>query len=146
MRRIIVLAMLTLAAAASADRLRKGDAIRDVPKESVEYALKDGWQRMPQVHMRAPEGGVYMVDEDKVAAAIEQHFWLMTPAEVEAWEAKERERFSRTLDDMGPSWGEENWVWIASGVAGLLVVLYSVLWIKELRRRHAARSSSPSSS
>jgi hypothetical protein len=49
---------------------------------SVEYALKDGYQRLPKVRMRKPDNTTIDVDEDLVDGALQAGYWKMTPAEV----------------------------------------------------------------
>lgn len=84
MQRIsVVAAMVVLARPALAERLRAPDGtVREVPEASVEYALKDGYQRLPQVWIRSPQGEAMLMDEDLASAAERIGAWRMTPEEI----------------------------------------------------------------
>ncbi len=80
---LVMVAAVLIASSARAERLRGPDgAIRDVPEASVEFALRDGYQRLPKVLMRTTSGGVVEIDEDAAADAERQGLWRMTPSEV----------------------------------------------------------------
>jgi hypothetical protein len=83
----VVVVVVLWFASAYAERLRAPDGeIREVPSASVEYAIKDGYERLPQVWMRAPDGKATTIDEDLVPSLARQGYWKMTPSEVESQE------------------------------------------------------------
>lgn len=84
MRTLMVVAALVASVGhASAERLRSPNGeVREVPDASVEYAIKAGWQHIPKVWMRSPNGGAVAMDEDLVSAAERIGAWKMTPEEI----------------------------------------------------------------
>jgi hypothetical protein len=56
--------------------------VREVPSASIDYAVRDGWSRLPQVLMRKPDGEVTSVDADLAEAAEHMGYWRMTEAEI----------------------------------------------------------------
>lgn len=118
--RWVVVAAVLWASTASAERLRGPDGVaKDVPSESVEFALKDGYTRIPRIPMRAPEGGSYDVPEDQVAAAIDRGFWKMTPSEVAAM--RDAEWAKMRADDSAA----ERWRW-AEGLALVVGIVAAI--------------------
>lgn len=89
---ILVVVVLLVSMRVGADRLRAPDgSIRDVPSESVEFALRDGYTRIAAVTMRAPGSGyLYDVDEDLVRGLEAVGFWKLTPSEVESVQGQRR--------------------------------------------------------
>ena len=76
-----------LCGVAGAERLRAPDGgIEDVPDKSAEFALRDGYTRIPTVRMRTPEGIAVSVYEDSVEEAKARGYWRMTPSEIESEE------------------------------------------------------------
>jgi hypothetical protein len=95
---VVATASMIWTTSAWAERLRARDGtIRDVPEESVDFALKDGYQRLPTVFMRDRSGSVREVYEDMAKDAEEQEgWWRMTPSEVAAYRSKQLdERLAR---------------------------------------------------
>lgn len=93
MRAAMLIAVLFCSSSAGAERLRRDGVTRDVPDESVEFALQDGYERIPQVYMREPDGDVVLVDEDIAPRAqTERGLWRMTDAEIDAHKRGERPR------------------------------------------------------
>ncbi|HKP08303.1 MAG TPA: hypothetical protein VJU58_13705 [Microbacterium sp.] len=92
---VVAVAIIAGAAAPlTADRLRAPDgSVRDVPSESVDFAIKDGYTRIPKVLMRPPSSDlVYEIDEDQVALREAEGYWRMTKSEADAWRSAEYER------------------------------------------------------
>jgi len=80
---VVVLALALAGSSAVAERLKGPDGqIREVPTASVDYAIRDGWRRLPQVMMRKPSGEVVSIDVDLAEAAERLGCWRMTPKEV----------------------------------------------------------------
>lgn len=76
---------VALGTPASAERLYAPDgSVSAVPVASVEFALRDGFRRIPKVDMRSPEGQHVLVDEDQVTDFRGRGYWPMTPSEVDA--------------------------------------------------------------
>ncbi|TMQ26341.1 MAG: hypothetical protein E6J90_04505 [Deltaproteobacteria bacterium] len=115
MSRWIVVTILLWCSVSDAERLRGPNGqVRDVPEASVEYAIKDGWTRIPKVKMRKPDGGVVDMDDDLVEAAERRGAWRMTAKEItddaeakraqaEAKRAQAEAKAERTK----PGWFEE---------------------------------------
>lgn len=82
--RVVALIVVMVSMGAAAERLRSPDGkeIREVPDASVAYAIKAGWQRLPKVWMRGPNGSAVLMDEDLVSDAERIGAWKMTPDEI----------------------------------------------------------------
>lgn len=98
---LVVMFVATLwASGAHAERLRAPDGtVKEVPEQSVEFALRDGYTRIPKVDMRSPSGEHVLVDEDQVQAAIDQGFWKMTPSEVANENRNRLDRITQEVED-----------------------------------------------
>lgn len=120
----MVAALALAATTASAERLRAKDgSIKDVPAESVEFALREGYVRMPKVMMRAPEGTVHDVDEDFVEEATRRGFWRMTDAEVAAYWSKHFDRIGEEAKaERKQADSEQRWRGLLTIAIGLAVV------------------------
>jgi len=81
------------ASAAHGERLWAPDGtIAVVPAQSIEFAIRDGYRRIPKVDMRTPQGAHVLVDEDQVPMARAQGYWSMTPSEVATMADSRRQR------------------------------------------------------
>lgn len=96
---MLVLVASAMVGAANAERLRTPSGeVKDVPAESVEFAIRDGYSRIPSVLMRDSSGTVREVYEDLAPLAeVERGWWRMTEREVAAYRAAEYERRSAQI-------------------------------------------------
>lgn len=142
MKRIAVVALMVVGLGiAHAERLRAPNGeIKDVPESSVDFALKDGYTRLPKVHMKTPDGCVVMVDEDIIDDAKLQGFWLLTKSERDDVDRNgdpcARERARRQDDEQGAQTKRANdWVWGAA-FGGLLLafVVYYLTLVRKKRQ------------
>ncbi len=89
--RVMMVVMCALAfglGPAGAERLRSPDGkiVKEVPSESVAFALKDGWRRVPKVMMRAPpDGRATPIDEDYADEYERRGWWRMTQEEARTY-------------------------------------------------------------
>jgi hypothetical protein len=93
MMRIVVVAVIWIGLGrAHADRLKAPDGtIKDVPEQSVEFALKDGYTRLPTIMMRGTDGDVYYVPVEEVGQMEARGWWTMTKSEQEDFFDKKAE-------------------------------------------------------
>lgn len=106
--RWIVATMLLWCAVSDAERLRGPNGqVREVPEASVEYAIKDGWTRLPKVKMRKPDGGLVDMDEDLVDAAERLGAWRMTAKEIADEAEAKRAVVDAEAERTRPGWFEE---------------------------------------
>ena len=137
---LVVIAVVG-ASSAHAERLRASDgAIKDVPSGSVEFALRDGYQRLPKVMMSDRDGRLYDIDNDQVEQYERIGFWRLTASEIEHAVAKEsaqrreeaemKSREAQMLEYARLDAAEEfereryRWKWIKGGLLGLGVVIF----------------------
>lgn len=131
------MAVLCAASMASADRLRAPDGtIKNVPDESVEFALKEGYRRLPTVYLRSPDGAVLEYYEDQAPYMIERGYWKMTDAEVSAHINKGAQRVvDEILAEREAKERRERWMMVVI-VAGLLAIpLIAAAFTKWARKR-----------
>lgn len=132
----IVLMLITLATAAHAERLRAPDGtIRDVPSDSVPYALGSGYTRLDRVPVRMPDGSVLEAAEDEVGYWIAKGGWKMSDQEYGDWLAKRQndadEKWERERQEEQANKTAET-VWAFVGVA--LLVGGAIIWAKRRGR------------
>ena len=137
---VVVVILLAVRPLATAERLRAPDgSVRDVPTASAEFALKDGYTRIPKVLMRRPMGmgdsDVYEIDEDAVDDALARGWWRLTPSEIAARENAAFHRFTARdarADDFPDSrdlaarvedfMKALPWKWMAGGAVALIIL------------------------
>jgi hypothetical protein len=137
----IAVVLVVLTGSVSAERLIAPDGTtKDVPEESVPYALKDGYKRMENVMMRDTSGEVWEVGVDSIDQMLDRGWWKMTESEISDWRLARinanTERILKERDDAEASKRNRAILFIAGVVAMLAVVTYLVI---RSNRRHAGK-------
>jgi hypothetical protein len=121
----------------SAERLRSPDrsTTREVPTASVDFAIAEGWTRIPKIDMRTPDGNHVLLDEDRVADALAAGWWRMTDDEARAASA-ELQRSAAEQHHASAQAAAATWRWYVAAwsAAALLVGGYGQIFEREQDR------------